>query len=65
MADVRIINEGTLTGVLALNAEARQWIDDNVHSEGWQWMGKVLWVDHRMVDNLLDGMIAAGLSLTD
>lgn len=65
MADIRIINQGTVTGMRPLSEEAKQWMDDNVHSEGWQWLGKTLWVDHRYVDNLIDGMIAGGLSLTD
>jgi hypothetical protein len=65
MADIRIINQGTMTGVLPLTEQASQWVDDNVQSEGWQWLGKILWVDHRMVDALIDGMIAAGFALTD
>lgn len=63
MSDVRIINEGTLIGVHPLTAEASQWIDENVQSEVWQWTGKILWVDHRMAGDLINGMVAAGLEV--
>lgn len=65
MSDVRIINDGTLVGLHPISDEAAQWVDDNVHSESWQWLGRILWVDHRMALPVIEGMADAGLVLTD
>jgi hypothetical protein len=65
MADIRVINDGTLIGFRMLTEAARNWVDDNVQSEGWQWLGTTLYVDHRMAGGLIDGMIDAGFALTD
>jgi hypothetical protein len=40
--------------------EAKQWINDNVHVESWQWLGAGLAVDSKFVPGLLEGMKEAG-----
>ena len=41
---------------------AKEWVEDNVHTEPWQWMGKnILCIEWRYVDPLVDGMMDAGL----
>jgi hypothetical protein len=32
---------------------ARSWADEYLDTEGWQWMGNTLWVDHRVAPNLV------------
>jgi len=59
--DVRVIDSGSLVGLHILTDEAEAWIADNVASEGWQWMGNILWVDHRMAGPVIEGMQAGGL----
>ena len=44
---------------------ARQWIDENVYSEPWQWLGDNLAIDHHFVENIVEGMREAGLTLYD
>jgi hypothetical protein len=61
MTDVRIHNEGPVVGFTPISKEAKSWLMEQVQSEGWQWRGNVLYVDHRFADNLIDGMREAGL----
>jgi hypothetical protein len=61
MRQVDIIDQGTLVGFNPRTEEAKQWFADNVTSEGWQWMGSTLWVDHRMAGPLIDGLAREGL----
>lgn len=62
--DVWVRNEGTVVQFLPLSDAAREWIDQNVQSEDWQWMGRSLVVDHRYAGNLIEGMQGAGLVVT-
>ena len=64
MIDFLITNQGSLVGFVARSAAARQWLDDNTNAEGWQYLGSTLWVDHRMADNLLDGIVEAGFAVS-
>lgn len=61
--DFRITDEGSLVGFKPVSEAALDWITENVESEPWQWMGTYLWVDHRMAQPLLDGIIAAGFEV--
>jgi hypothetical protein len=60
-ADVVISDEGTIVTFTPLTDEARDWFDDNVHSESWQWLGRALGVDHRLASDLVAGIADAGL----
>ena len=44
---------------------ARQWIDENIHAEPWQWLGNNLAVDHRYIESIVEAMREAGLTLYD
>jgi hypothetical protein len=37
-----------------------EWMMLNLETEGWQWLGKSLVVDHRMAQGLTDGIEDAG-----
>jgi hypothetical protein len=63
MVDFEINDEGSIVAITPMNEQAREWIDENVHSEGWQWMGLSLCVDHRMAEPLLCGMVEAGFEI--
>lgn len=62
--DVEIENHGTVFRFLPVTAAAREWIDENVEAEPYQWMGPALIVDHRMARDLADGMVRAGLRVS-
>jgi hypothetical protein len=59
--DVTIRNEGSLIGFTMHTAEARKWFDANVASQGYQWLGSTLWVDHRYAYQIADGLAQDGL----
>ena len=61
--DVKIENEGTISLVTPLNAAAREWIDENIHTESWQWIGGSVAVEPRCLENLIEGMQEAGLQV--
>jgi hypothetical protein len=61
--DVTVSNHGSLFLVTPFTQDARDWINTNVHAEGWQWLGQSLAVEHRFVAHLVDGMLDAGLDV--
>lgn len=56
-------NAGTVFTFYPLTAKAKEWIDENVHSELWQWFGNVFVVEHRYAWSLAQGMKDDGLLL--
>lgn len=63
MDDIEIINQGSLIGFNLISDAAREWFADNVEAEGYQWMGNVLYVDHRFADAIIEGVRDAGLTI--
>ena len=47
--------------VTPITPKTRQWIDDNVGIEDWQWTGGGFAIDHHFVDDLIEGMTEAEL----
>lgn len=62
-ADVYVENHGSIFMVTPLSGAARQWMEENVPTESWQWLGSSLSVEHRYVENLIAGMQDAGLTV--
>ena len=62
--DVQIENYGSIWLITPMTASARQWIEENVGAESWQWIGGRLDVEPRYIENLANGMQAAGLSVS-
>ena len=58
--DFRVRFRGTITMLYPLTEACREWIDENVGAEGWQWFGSGLAVEPRYLDNLLAGLHDAG-----
>jgi len=65
MADFTVENHGTIFLVRPLTAEARAWLDSNVVAEPYQWFGPALAVEHRYIENLVEGMTAEGFEVDD
>lgn len=61
--DVLVANAGTVFTFCALSTKAKEWIDENVQSASYQWLGAVLVVEHRYAWGLAQGMTDAGLVL--
>jgi hypothetical protein len=63
MADVEVSGGGTVYLFTPRSKKGRKWVEDNVHLEDWQWLGKGFAVDHRFVADLTSGMKADGLKV--
>ena len=59
--DVQVVNHGSVVTFQPLTDVARSWMDENVVSEPWQWLGPAFAVDHRLASQLIEGMHEAGL----
>jgi hypothetical protein len=63
--DVEYSDEGTVVTFQPLTERGKDWIEENVTSEGWQWLGARLCVDPRYAQSLVDGMADAGLAIEE
>jgi hypothetical protein len=64
-ADFYVRDEGSIVMFFPVSARCREWIDENVGAETWQWMGNkvALCVDHSLATNLYQGMCESGMSI--
>ena len=60
---MRVEPHGSVVLIRPLTPGAREWIDQNVGPEPWQWMGGALACEPRYVADLVDGMIADGMEI--
>lgn len=65
MIDLLIRDEGTVVVLMPQTDAAREWIDDNICSEPWQWLGSSLAVDHRYAPAIIQGAAEAGLGVAN
>jgi hypothetical protein len=63
MPDLRVENHGSIALLIPQNETAREWLNDNVASEPWQWFGDGLAAEPRYVDMLIDGALDEGLEV--
>ena len=63
MTDVRVDQLGTVALISPLTATAKDWIDQHVEAPAWAWQGGGLAVEPRLVDAIIDGMVAAGFEV--
>ena len=61
--DVLVRSEGTVFLFCPLTERAKNWLEENVETEPWQWFGNTLVVEHRFAWSLGQGMQDAGLVL--
>jgi len=43
-----------------LTQKCREWIDENVYVESWQWLNGMLAIDHHFIEDIQVGMLEAG-----
>lgn len=60
IADVSVLNAGSVCIVTPKTDEARTWIEDNVQDDAQRWGGGIV-VEPRHLADLLAGMVADGL----
>jgi hypothetical protein len=61
MADIEFQDEGTVTLIIPLSPAGKSWLDENVESEDWQYLGSNLAIDTRVVGVILAGASHDGL----
>lgn len=59
--DFRIERSGGISLLIPFTAAAREWVDENLELESWQWIGGRIAVEPRCVEAIVDGMEEAGL----
>jgi hypothetical protein len=64
MSDFQITDQGTIILIRPLNAAARQWLDENVVAEPWQWVQGALCVEVRFARDLIIEIEQAGFVVT-
>jgi len=63
MPDVQVNDCGSVVQLRPMTTAAKEWIEEYVQTESWQWMGDTLCVDSRFAGDLIDGMCGSGLSV--
>lgn len=59
--DVTVWPDGSITLLTFKSQTARDWVDQNVHTEPYMWLGRSLAVDSNYVKDIITGMIDDGL----
>lgn len=55
--------QSTVTLLRPINDKCKQWVRDNIDTEGWQWLGGGLAIEWRYVDGIVEAMTNEGLVL--
>lgn len=63
--DFILLRDGNLLGFHPISDAAKSWLEANVESGGWQWLGGALWIDARMGEAIVTGIVGAGLEIID
>ena len=58
--DFGVTNAGTVWTFEPFSVAAKDWVQDNVVTADWQWLGRKLVVDHRLAHTLLQGIMDEG-----
>ena len=64
MSDFQIADRGSIISIRPLNEAARQWLDENVVAEPWQWVKDALCVEARFARDLLREIEESGFEIT-
>lgn len=62
--DFEVVYGGSVSLIVPLNRKARIWLDENI-GEDVVYFGKGLAVEHRYLDQVIEGMMSAGLKLNE
>jgi hypothetical protein len=63
MTDVTYFDHGSIVRITPMTAAAREWINENISCEGWQWMGLSLCIDWRFGALVLAAIEDAGFEV--
>lgn len=65
MNDVDVVDQGSVVLFTPITAEARDFVDDNVGLEDWQWLGGSFAVDARYAGALIEGFESHGFTVSN
>jgi hypothetical protein len=63
MPDFTVQHEGTIFLVIPNTPSAQEWIDEHIDDTA-QYFGTAVVVEHRYIVDLIDGILAEGLSVS-
>jgi len=61
--DILVDDCGSVFMFTPVSILAREWVDENLNLDGWQWQGASFAVEHRFAVPLADGMKSDGLKV--
>ena len=64
MTDFQIADHGSIISIKPVSEAARTWVDENVVSESWQWLGGALCVDIRCACDLMGEIATEGFEIS-
>ena len=64
MSDFLIADHGSIITIRPVSEAARQWLDDNVAAEPWQWLGGALCVEPRCARDIDAEITDAGFEIS-
>lgn len=62
--DFNLTDHGSIVVLRPMNDEAREWIDFNVDPDA-QWFGRGVVIEHRYVNDIVEGIVSDGLTIGD
>lgn len=63
MPDFHISNQGSIVMITPVTSVAKEWVDENVQLDSWQWLGISFAVEHRYAAGLIEGLHEADFEL--
>jgi len=58
-------NQGSIVLLIPETNNEADWLASNVNAEDYMWMGKGLAVENRYVENILEGLISEGFTISE
>ncbi len=53
----------TIYQIVPVDKKVKDYIEDNVVTEAWQWLGGSLCIGHRYIDDVVNILIGAGFDI--
>lgn len=65
MPDLRTRFHGSVVTITPETDRGRQWMEENLATEPWQWLGNSLGVEWRFADDIITGAVGDGLEVSN
>jgi len=61
--DFKVTYHGSVSRLVPLTDLAKEWVEEHLQLEDWQWMGPAIVIDTRYIGDIIDGIIDDGLAI--